>query len=81
VLTRLKKRHMSHVMYLPWMADNMWLFVPIQDVLGELFQTLPDYPMQQGQLMNPAAIDYQSLGLKGKMQQLDQLQKQVEQMK
>lgn len=68
-------------MYLRWMADNMWLFVPIQDVLGDFFKTLPDYPMQQGQMMNPAAIDYQSLGLKGKMQQLDQLQKQVEQMK
>ncbi|WP_117234005.1 arylsulfatase [Vibrio maerlii] len=68
-------------MYLRWMADNMWLFVPIQDVLGDFFQTLPHYPMQQGQLMNPASINYQSLGLKGKMQQLDALQKQVETMK
>lgn len=68
-------------MYLRWMADNMWLFVPIQDVIGDFFKTLPDYPMQQGQLMNPASINYQSLGLQGKMQQLDALQQKVETIK
>lgn len=68
-------------MYLRWMADNMWLFVPIQDVLGEFFKTLPDYPMQQGQMMNPASISYQSLGLQGKMKQLEQLQQEVKKMK
>ena len=67
-------------MYLRWMADNMWLFVPIQDVLGEFFKTLPDYPMQQGQMMNPASISYQSLGLQGKMKQLEQLQQEVKKM-
>ncbi len=68
-------------MYLRWMADNMWLFVPIQDVLGEFFKTLPEYPMQQGQMMNPASISYQSLGLQGKMKQLEQLQQEVKKMK
>ena len=68
-------------MYLRWMADNMWLFVPIQDVLGDFFKTLPDYPMQQGQMMNPASISYQSLGLQGKMKQLEQLQQEVKKMK
>lgn len=64
-------------MYMRWMADNMWLFVPMQDVLGEFFSTLPDYPMQVGQLMNPASISSESLQLKAKMQQLDKLQQQM----
>lgn len=71
-----KAPHESGV-YLRWMADNMWLFVPMQDVLAEFFNTLPDYPMQMSTQMNPAAISAQSLGLKAKMQQLDKLQAQM----
>ncbi|PMH42218.1 arylsulfatase [Vibrio sp. 10N.286.49.B3] len=67
-------------MYMRWMADNMWLFVPAQDVLGEFFNTLSDYPMQKGMNMNPGMISADSLHLKMKLNQIDQLQQQVQSM-
>ncbi|MCG7490434.1 arylsulfatase [Vibrio sp. Of14-4] len=63
-------------MYLRWMADNMWLFVPIQDVVGKFTSTLQDYPLQQGETMNPADMSYRSLSLQQKLKQLDELKKQ-----
>ncbi|GEA52680.1 arylsulfatase [Vibrio inusitatus NBRC 102082] len=67
-------------MYLRWMADNMWLFVPVQDELGKFFATLNKFPSQQGQVINPAAISQTSLGVKAKLSQIDQLQKQIDEM-
>ncbi|PML40964.1 arylsulfatase [Vibrio breoganii] len=67
-------------MYLRWMADNMWLFVPVQDELGKFFATLGQYPRQEGQVLNPAAISQTSLGVKAKLNQIDQLQKQMDEM-
>ena len=64
-------------MYLRWMADNMWLFVPAQGILKEFFDTLPNYPMQQSFQMNPASISSQSLMLKGKLAELDALKQKV----
>ncbi|GAD88639.1 putative sulfatase [Vibrio halioticoli NBRC 102217] len=68
-------------MYLRWMADNMWLFVPVQDELGKFFVTLDQYPRQQGQVLNPAAISQTSLGVKAKLDQIDSMQQQINQMK
>ncbi|GAD79941.1 arylsulfatase [Vibrio ezurae] len=68
-------------MYLRWMADNMWLFVPVQDELGKFFATLDQYPRQQGQVLNPAAISQTSLGVKAKLDQIDNMQQQINQMK
>ncbi|CAM4158266.1 MULTISPECIES: arylsulfatase [Vibrio] len=68
-------------MYLRWMADNMWLFVPVQDELGKFFATLDQYPRQQGQVLNPAAISQTSLGVKAKLDQIDSMQQQINQMK
>ena len=48
-------------MYMRWMADNMWLFVPVQGKLLEFFQTIPDYPFQEGQALNAGNINYQTL--------------------
>ncbi len=68
-------------MYLRWMADNMWLFVPIQDVVGDFFKTLPEYPMQRGTTMNPASLNYDSLQMQEKMQQLEMLKQEVNKVK
>jgi arylsulfatase len=48
-------------MYLRWMADNMWLFVPIQTEIQKFLGTLGDYPFQEGSSLNAAGINYQSL--------------------
>jgi hypothetical protein len=48
-------------MYLRWMADNMWLFVPIQEQLSNFFQTIPGYPFQEGQSLNAGNINYRTL--------------------
>jgi len=48
-------------MYLRWYADNMWLFVPIQQQIAEFLKTIPDYPFQEGQDLNAAGINYRSL--------------------
>jgi arylsulfatase len=48
-------------MYLRWMADNMWLFVPIQDEIQKFLQSLQGYPFQEGQALNAGNINYQSL--------------------
>ena len=34
-------------MYLRWMADQMWLFVPAQEITGKFLATFKDYPQRQ----------------------------------
>jgi arylsulfatase len=48
-------------LYLRWMADNMWLFVPIQAEIQKFLTTLADYPFQEGSSLNAAGINYRSL--------------------
>jgi arylsulfatase len=33
-------------MYIRWMADQMWMFVPAQQVLGKFLMTFKDYPQR-----------------------------------
>jgi arylsulfatase len=35
-------------MYMRWMADNMWLFVPAQDYIGEFLATFQEFPPRRG---------------------------------
>ena len=48
-------------MYIRWYADNIWLFVPVQQKLKAFLTTLPEYPFQQGSSLNAANINYNSL--------------------
>ena len=36
------------VLYMRWMADNMWLFVPAQDYIGQFLMTFQDFPPRRG---------------------------------
>ena len=47
--------------YLRWYANNIWLFVPVQQKLKAFLTTLPEYPFQQGSSLNAANINYNSL--------------------
>ena len=39
-------------LYIRWYADNIWLFVPVQQKLKAFLTTLPEYPFQQGSSLN-----------------------------
>lgn len=66
VITNLKEdpfevMHEESEMYLRWYADNMWLFVPIQQRVGTFLKSLEGYPMQEGMSLNAGGINYRSL--------------------
>ena len=48
-------------MYVRWMADQMWLFVPIQEQIQGFLSTMGEYPFQEGMAMNAGGINYRSL--------------------
>ena len=43
------------------MADNMWLFVPVQAEIQKFLATMGDYPFQEGSSLNAGGINYRSL--------------------
>jgi hypothetical protein len=61
-------------LYLRWYADNIWLFVPVQQKLKEFLMTLPQYPFQQGSSLNAAGINYDSLKAMDAMKRLKELE-------
>jgi arylsulfatase A-like enzyme len=62
-------------MYLRWYADNIWLFVPIQQELGKFLATIPEYPFQEGSSLSAAGINYNSLKAMKAMKMLEELKK------
>lgn len=69
-----KMMHEADMGYLRWYADNMWIFVPIQQVLKEFLVTIPDYPLQEGSSLNAAGINYQTLKAASAMKRLQDLE-------
>ncbi len=57
-------------MYVRWMIDNMWLFVPISQEVQKFMDSLEGYPMQKGQGFSAAGINYNTLHMQKVMQQL-----------
>jgi len=43
-------------LYLRWLADNMWLFVPAQDYIGEFLGTFEDFPPRRGSSLSIDAV-------------------------
>ena len=48
-------------MYMRWMADNMWLFVPVQVQIQKFLASMNGYPFQEGMSLNAGGINYRSL--------------------
>jgi arylsulfatase len=48
-------------MFMRWMGDNMWLFVPIQDEIQKFLASIEGYPFQEGMSLNAGGINYRSL--------------------
>jgi arylsulfatase A-like enzyme len=61
-------------MYIRWYAENMWLFVPVQQKLQEFFKGFMDYPYQLGSSLNAANISYQTLRLAEAQRRLGRLE-------
>ena len=61
-------------MYIRWYADNIWLFVPVQQKLKAFLTTLPEYPFQQGSSLNAANINYNSLQAMQALKRLRELE-------
>jgi arylsulfatase len=61
-------------MYMRWYADNIWLFVPVQQKLKAFLMTLPEYPSQKGSSLNAAGINYNSLEALQAMKRLHQIE-------
>jgi arylsulfatase len=61
-------------MYIRWYADNIWLFVPVQEKLKAFLTTLPEYPFQQGSSLNAAGINYNSLQALQAMKRLKEIE-------
>jgi arylsulfatase A-like enzyme len=64
-------------MYLRWYADNMWLFVPIGQKVKEFLVTIPQYPFQAGEVVQPADINYKTLTVAGALKKMQELQLQM----
>jgi arylsulfatase len=47
--------------YFRWYGDNLWLFVPVQEVIKNFFADYDQYPHQDGSSLNAAGINYTSL--------------------
>ena len=55
-----------------WYADQMWLFVPVQQKVQDFLGTLEGYPFQSGSSLSASGINYKSLKA---MKILDELNK------
>ncbi len=61
-------------MYIRWYADNMWLFVPVQEQLRNFFTTIPQFPFQEGSSLGAGNINYNSLKAMKALQMLEELE-------
>lgn len=60
--------------YIRWYADNIWLFMPIQQNIKAFFVDFEQYPYQAGASLNAAGINYQTLKAMQAMKRLEQLE-------
>jgi len=68
-----EKGYHESAMYLRWYADLLWLFVPAQEQVAKFLGSLKDYPMQEGMVLNPGNINYNSLKAMKALKSLDKL--------
>src|SRR5262249_4120816 len=57
-----------------FLAQNMWLLVPIQGKIKELFSDFDQYPSQSGSTLNASGINYGMLRQQDAMKRLKELE-------
>ena len=65
-----EKMPLESQMYMRWFADNMWLFVPIAQKTKEFLVTIPQYPFQAGEVLQPSDINYKTLTVAGALKKM-----------
>ena len=60
--------------YLRWYIDQMWVMVPMQQVVKNFFATIPDYPFQAGSSLSASNIGYNTLQNAKAMEALKKLE-------
>ena len=60
-------------MYIRWYADNMWLFVPVQQQVTKFMSTIDGYPFQEGSSLSASDIGYKSIRTQAALKQLQHL--------
>ncbi len=58
-------------MYMRWYADNIWLFVPVQEQVINFLMTIPEFPFQPGGNLSAAGINYQTLKIADALKRLN----------
>ncbi len=61
-------------MYTRWYADNLWLFVPVQQKIKEFLMSIPQYPFQDGDSLNAAGINYNTLKAASALKRLNEIE-------
>jgi hypothetical protein len=69
-----EKMPLESSMYLRWYADNIWLFVPVQQKVKEFLVTIPQFPSQQGSSLNAAGINYMTLKAADALKRLKEIE-------
>ena len=69
------------LMFARWAADMMWIGVPVRQQLEQFISTLPNYPMQEGQNMNPAGFNYNTFKAMQMVKQLETVKPLLEKVK
>ena len=57
--------------------DQMWLFVPLQQVIGAFVATIPEYPFQMGSSLSASNINYDMFRRADAMQRLEEMQNEL----
>ena len=57
--------------------DQMWLFVPLQQVIGAFVATIPEYPFQMGSSLSASNINYDMFRRADAMKRLEEMQSQM----
>ena len=61
-------------MYIRWYIDQMWVMVPMQQVIKNFFATIPDYPFQAGSSLSVSGIDYSMMRREEAMKRLKEIE-------
>jgi arylsulfatase A-like enzyme len=60
--------------YIRWYIDQMWVMVPMQNVIKSFFKTIPDYPFQAGSSLSVSNVGYGTLQEKEALNRLKQME-------
>jgi arylsulfatase len=61
-------------MYMRWFADQMWLFVPVQEKIKVFMGTIREFPFQEGSSLNASDISYRTVKAAAALKRLQEIE-------